>query len=60
MSVIFSKCFECKYFHLDNKLESGKVTCDAFPEKIPIEVFKSDESVKCTDKISFEKNEADF
>ena len=31
------------------------LTCDAYPEGIPFEVFKSLESARCSDNISFEQ-----
>ena len=55
MSVVLSKCAECK--HLKIRKMGEDLTCDAYPEGIPFEVFKSLESVKCSENISFEPSE---
>lgn len=53
MSVVLSKCAECK--HLKIRKMGEDLTCDAYPEGIPFEVFKSLESARCSDNISFEQ-----
>lgn len=56
--VVLSKCAECKHFiYNKEKREVGIPRCKAFPDGIPMEVFKSLESVPCTDTISFEPEE---
>jgi hypothetical protein len=43
MSVILSKCAECKRFSPNR----SKLECDIFPDGIPLEVFKSDKDEPC-------------
>ena len=55
MSVIFSKCTDCKHLALHTIEDIGTpMTCDAYPEGIPDEAWWSDESTPCTELISFE------
>ena len=55
MSVVLSKCAECRYLRT-KKIDDGLI-CDAYPKGIPLDVFKSAESVRCSDNISFEQCE---
>jgi hypothetical protein len=54
--IVLSKCGECKRL-----VNSGNIhelpKCEAFPNGIPFEVFKSLESVPCSDALSFERAE---
>jgi hypothetical protein len=44
--VIYSPtCLPCKHFHRDYS-ETGKKTCDAFPEEIPDEIWRGDNDHK--------------
>lgn len=40
MSVRAPMCMFCKHFHYD-KME-GPLTCDAFPDRIPLEILEHD------------------
>lgn len=56
--IVLSKCAECKNFIYDkDKRNTGVPKCRAFPNGIPLEVFKSNEDVQCTEEISFEPEE---
>ncbi|NMC57439.1 MAG: glutamyl-tRNA amidotransferase [Eubacteriaceae bacterium] len=53
MSVILSKCAECTHLYAEDK----KLSCKAFPEGIPFEVFKdADEDKECNNGIKFERD----
>jgi len=50
-----SKCAECN--HLIVPLKDFKLKCKAYPNGIPLEIFKSNEDVRCSEMITFEKEE---
>jgi len=55
MNIILSKCAECK--HLIVPLKDFKLKCEVYPDGVPLEVFKSNENVRCSEKITFESED---
>lgn len=54
MSLRLPLCEYCKYF---NQYEGGEMKCKAFPDGIPLEKIKFDESgEECANGIKFEED----
>jgi hypothetical protein len=53
--IVLSKCGECKRLINSSNIDELP-KCEAFPNGVPLEVFKSLESIPCSDTISFERD----